>query len=122
MPDTPESLVKTYNPLARANVREPYIATTAAAAQAVTIYDVTQEAQAKFIWVRNLGTSPLKYAINQDCSDLAFHDIISADSGGDQGDGGKVKFELHQSGIKKISLFCQAAAVRASVEKHVRRI
>jgi hypothetical protein len=119
MPETPESLVRQYNPLSRANVREPSVA-IGAAATAVTIYNDSEEERAETIWIQNYSATPLKYAINMACSELAFHGILGADSGVDQGNGGRFAFYPNKAGIQTISLF-STAGVRAGIEKHTRR-
>ena len=118
----PEAVaIRTYNPLERKNVFVPMIV-DAAAATAFEIYNEATESVCDKIYVHNLAAGPLKVAINQECTDATFHDIIAGDSIGlDQGYGAQYVFDIRQNGIKSLSLYSTGAiALRAAVQKLTR--
>ena len=93
---------------------------TANAATKVDAYNIgaLTDKNVRYLWITNLSTTPVKYASNQDWTNGDFHGVIPAGSAQDDGLGGKALFEVAKNGITQISLFCNGAAVRVSVEMY----
>jgi hypothetical protein len=118
--DSPEALgIPTFNPLQRNNAREPKIAIENAAT-ALKIYDELTDIKCETIFLQNLSTTALKVAWNQDCGEDGFHEVLTGCTAQDDGLGGFVTLDVRARGIKSISLYCGAAAIRCSVIKFER--
>lgn len=118
--DTPEAVtIPRENPLARNLTLPPWVAIGAAAA-ALEVYNESLEPKAEKIFLQNLSITPVKYAFGQACSEDSFHGILAAGVAQDDGLGGNTLLDVRARGIVSISLFCGAADIRVSVEKHLK--
>lgn len=107
---TPEAVnIPRYNPLQKLSVFPPDVKDVVGG-NAVAIYDLATMPKLGRLYVQNLGTEPIKYALNNDATAAVFHGIISGGIATDDGTGGFVEFDTFNSleprpFINKISLF-----------------
>lgn len=114
---SPEAMgIPRYNPLSPDYAKAPYIA-VANAATALEVYNQLTEPRCNKIYIQNLSTTALKFTWNMVAGDNAFHGVLAACAAQDDGLGGIITLDVKERGIKSVSLYCEAAAIRASVEK-----
>lgn len=116
---TPEALlIPRVNPLMRDNVVAPQNI-AGAAATPITIYDETLEQPCSKIVLQNQAVGVLKVAFNTDAGAGTYHRDLAACTTAEDGLGGNCEIDVLSKGIRKISVYSDAA-VSVSVEKYQR--
>lgn len=115
---TPEANLPVIGPRGRTNVGPPNLVTGVVNVTKI-IYNFPAEVACARVVVHNLATTPLKFALNSDCDDDNFHDILAGGSAQDDGLGTERTFDIRKDGILKISLFADTGGIRCSVIKHL---
>lgn len=105
---TSEAAITKFNPAMRPqNIAPPFVKTLSAGV-AFTIYDRTQNQKLLEGALQNVGTNPVLYCYNDDCTATMYHGVLAGGSAAKDGLGSVLNLDFTKRNITKLSLYSVA--------------